>query len=108
MKTITFEYEGKQYRLGFTRESVKNLEQAGFRINDIDEMPATMIPLFFYGAFAVYHSGVKRKLVDEIWENIPNKIEMLEALAELYADTMNPLLKGEVDEAKKIKWEVSQ
>jgi hypothetical protein len=53
-----------------------------------------MIPLLFAGAFIKNHSGkdgVKRKVVDEIYDSLDDKTALLEALMEMYADTLATL-----------------
>ena len=109
MKHINFTYEDRGYKLAFSRESVRTLETQGFDIDAISSQPVTMIPLLFYGAFHVYHRGIKRKKVDEIWEDMENKEGLVLKLVELYSETIEDLLgESEGAEAKKIKWEVGQ
>lgn len=109
MKHIGFTYDGKAYKLAFSRESVRTLEAQGFDIDAISTQPVTMIPLLFYGAFAVYHRGTKRKMVDEIWNNMTDKNGLVTKLVELYTETIEDLLdESEGTEAKKITWEVGQ
>lgn len=109
MKHIGFTYEDKAYKLAFSRESVRTLEGQGFDIEAVSTKPVTMIPLLFYGAFAVHHRGIKRKKVDEIWDNITDKNGLVLKLVELYGETIEDLLEeGEGTEAKKIMWEVGQ
>lgn len=109
MKHIGFTYEGKAYKLAYSRESVRSLESQGFDIEAISSQPVTMIPLLFYGAFAVYHRGIKRKTVDEIWNYIADKNGLVLKLVELYGETIEDLLdESEGTEAKKITWEVGQ
>lgn len=108
MNTIDFTYEGKEYRLGFSRQSVKQLEAQGFEISKIGEMPVSMIPTFFYGSFALNHRGIKRKLADEIWKSIGNKNELVMALGELYAETIEDLMSDGDETGETITWALSQ
>lgn len=108
MNTIDFTYKGQEYRLGFSRQSVKTLEAQGFVIENIGKMPASMIPTFFYGAFALNHRKIKRKLVDEIWDAIGNKDELIMALAELYAETIEDLMSDGDEAGETITWERSE
>lgn len=105
MNTINFTYQGKEYRLGFSRQSVRQLEGQGFKIGEIGDMPASMIPVFFYGAFQLNHRGIKRKLADEIWKVIGNKNDLILALGELYAETIEDLMSDGDDEGETIAWE---
>ena len=51
MKQITFEYEGKDYTLEYTRNSVRTMERRGFVSDDITTKPMTVVPDLFAGAF---------------------------------------------------------
>ena len=56
-----------------------------------------MIPLLFSGAFIKNHSGkggVSRKVVDEIFDGIDDKAALMEALMEMYAETLGSLTDG--------------
>lgn len=91
MSTITITYDKKEYSLGFTRQSVKTMESQGFVLDDITSKPMTMIPMLFSGAFIKNHRGIKRNLIDEIYENIGDKTGLMQALIELYAETLSSL-----------------
>ena len=101
---IKLTYEKQDYQLEYTRESVKTMEQTGFSFDEIDSKPATMIPMLFYGAFIAKHRGIKRKLVDKIYDNTPNKTELIGVLGEMYAETLSYLTESS-DEGN-VKWEV--
>ena len=104
---INIEYNGNDYTLEFTRNAVKQMEQQGFVLDKIAEQPMTMVPMLVYGAFAKNHKGIKRSLVDEIYEHISDKIGdgdngFIHALLEMYAETVNALTDNEsVDEGNK-------
>lgn len=108
MTKLTITYEGNKYTLAYSRESVRMIEQTGFDIGKIESMPASMIPQLFYGAFAMYHKGIKRKLVDEIWKAMTRKDELIVALVEMYGETIEDLLGDNEDNTKNATWEVSQ
>jgi len=91
MSTITITYDKKEYSLGFTRQSVKTMESQGFVLDEIASKPMTMIPMLFTGAFIKNHRGIKRNLIDEIYENIGDKTGLMQALIELYAETLSSL-----------------
>ena len=91
MDRIKFDYAGQHYELGYTRESVKQIEAQGFVLEEIGTKPQTMIPLLFYGSFAMNHRGIKRKLVDEIWELIKGE-DIVKALIEMYSETIEDLM----------------
>ena len=89
---ITVTYDKVEYVLGYTRNSVKQMEQQGFVLEQISEKPMTMVPLLVYGAFMQYNKGIKRSLVDEI-----------------YAETVNTLTDNNpADEGNRAVWKVTK
>jgi hypothetical protein len=92
MSKITLTHENKEYILEYSRQSVKTMESQGFNIDQIDQKPATMIPLLFEGAFIKNCRGVKRKEMDEIYEGIKDKGAFVQALGQMCAETLSTLL----------------
>ncbi len=111
---ITITYQNTDYVLEFSRNSVKQMEQQGFVLDKISEQPMTMVPLLVYGAFTKNNKGIKRSLVDEIYEHIFDKIGdgdngFIHALLEMYAETVNTLTDTEpVDEGNRAVWKVTK
>lgn len=91
MSKIALTYKDKDYELEYTRQSVRMMESQGFVLEEISSKPMTMIPMLFSGAFAKNHRGIKRALIDEILENISDKAGLLNALIEMYAETLSSL-----------------
>lgn len=92
MSKIELKHEGTTYELEFSRQSVKTIESRGFVIDEITTKPMTMIPMLFEGAFIKNYSGkVKRKVMDEIYDGIADKTGFIQALAELYGETLATL-----------------
>ena len=97
---ITITYDDNDYVLEYSRNSVKQMEAQGFVLDKIAEQPMTMIPLLVYGAFTKNNKGIKRSLVDEIYEHITDKIGdgdngFIHALLEMYAETVTTLTNNE-------------
>lgn len=109
-KTINFNYEGKEYTLEFTCDSVRQLEREGFVIEDITRKPMTVLPKLFAGAFLANHKYDKnvRTNVDEIYKKFTDKNKLIERLAEMYNETVESLV-DEPDEGDKgnIQWEAN-
>lgn len=91
MSKIVLKHEGKEYVLEYNRQSVKTMEAQGFVLDEITSKPMTMIPLLFTGAFFKNCKGIKRSLVDEIYDEIGDKTALMQALMELYAETLSSL-----------------
>ena len=106
MSTINLTYGKTEYVLEYNRQSVKTMENQGFILEELTKKPANMIPLLFAGAFIKNHSGkngVKRKVIDEIFDNIDNRTELMEALMEMYAETLGSLTEGNGGEGN-VSW----
>lgn len=91
MSKINLTYDKKEYCLEYNRQSVKTMESQGFVLEELTVKPMTMIPLLFNGAFIKNHRGIKRNLMDEIFEEIGDKTALMEALMEMYAETLGTL-----------------
>ena len=91
MSKITLNYENKEYVLEYNRQSVKMMEGQGFVLDELASKPMTMIPLLFSGAFIKNCKGIKRNTIDEIYSGIGDKNALLEALMEMYAETLSTL-----------------
>ena len=105
-KKIKFEYNGRNYTLEYSRETVKQMESHGFKINEIDSKPQTMITMLFAGAFLMHHRNVftKRKLIDEIFSKFTNRDSLVETLAEMYQEPVLSLLDEPEEDEGNIKW----
>ena len=88
---IKMKFEGENYDLEYSRDAVAEIERHGFNIQEIDTKPATMVPLLFEGAFIKNHRGIKRKLMDRIFDQIKGKRLFLETLSNMYVETVNSL-----------------
>lgn len=112
---ITVTYQDREYVLEYSRSTAKQIEDSGFILDQLTDKPATMIPLLVYGAFAKNNRGIKRALVDEIYENLVGKVGkdgeegFINVLAEMYAETVSTLV-GEdpVDEGNAATWKVTK
>ena len=97
MSKITISYDKKDYVLEYSRQSVRSMEAQGFVLDDIAAKPMMMIPMLFQGAFIKNHRGIKRNLMDEIYEEINNKTDLITALMELYTETLSTLMDDKAD-----------
>lgn len=97
MSKITISYDKKEYALEYSRQSVRTMEAQGFVLDDISTKPMMMIPMLFQGAFIKNHRGIKRNLMDEIYEEINDKTGLISALMELYTETLSTLMDDKAD-----------
>ena len=91
MSKIVLNYDKKEYELEYKRQSVKMMESQGFVLDELTSKPMTMIPLLFSGAFIKNCKGIKRSVVDEIFDGINDKTALMQTLMEMYAETLSTL-----------------
>ena len=91
MSKIVLNYENKEYELEFNRQSVKTMESQGFVLDELTTKPMTMIPMLFSGAFIKNCKGTKRSVIDDIFDSVADKTGLMQALMEMYADTLSTL-----------------
>ena len=100
-KTMTFTYDGKEYILEFTRQTVIQTENMGFDAGLIDSKPVSSLTVLFRGAFLAHHRGLPISEIDKILEGL-DKDGLLPALAELYYEPIKVLME---DNSKNlVKW----
>lgn len=98
VKPIILKYEdGIEYKLEFTRSSVLYAEQHGFTMDDFGEKLMTRGPELFFYAFRANHPTVKREKTDVIlFDDLGGLTEeLVERLAELWAEPYNTLINNE-------------
>jgi hypothetical protein len=112
---ITVTYKKNDYILEFSRTTAAQIEDQGFVLDQIAEKPVKMIPLLVYGAFLKHNRGIKRSLVDEIFENLVGKAGdeesqgFIAVLAEMYAETVQTLTDAKnIDEGNRAVWSVNK
>ena len=99
MAQITFENEGKKYKLTYTLDSAASANSDGFILGELGDKPAEMVPKLVYWSFVHNHKGITRKKAMSIYESITSKTEFLNALTEMYVDACQALFdKDDKDE----------
>lgn len=106
MAQINFEYDGFNYTLEYTRRSAQALQEAGFDDSKIDTMSLKMIPMLFRYAFRAHHRNMREEKIDEIYEKLGDKTELIKQLATMYYDAVATLA-DEPEDSGKVEWTVS-
>lgn len=106
-KQITFDYDGKSYTLEFTRNSVRTMENSGFKISDIKDKPVTLLPEFFAGAFLAHHKYTKRNDINKMFDQMQDKDELITVLSDMYNETLITLMGGEEETSGNISWKTT-
>ena len=89
---VTNPANNKTYTLEFTRKSASMLEASGFRADELSSKPVSMIPMLFAGAFLANHRDTKRTTIENIYDKMSHKDELISALVEMYSDTITSLM----------------
>lgn len=107
-KQIKFEYEGKEYTLEFTRDSIKQMEREGFVLDNVVKKPMLTLPIFFAGAFKAHHRfDAKQKKIEEMFEKFTNKQALFEKLLDMYQYPMETMIDDENNEGNAIAWDAN-
>lgn len=106
--TITDPNSEQVYTLEFNRKSVLKAMKNGFdptKLADGELEAVLMIPTLFHYAFDMHHKGISEEETDAIYDMIPDKEGLIEALAELFADPINKLTEDPKGaKSKNFKW----
>ena len=82
--TINFEYDGKEYSLCFTIDTLKKLEKNGFSFGNIEDHALSAAEDLFCAAFNTNHKdtsmNLRKKIYSELSEESDNDDTLLEAL----------------------------
>lgn len=112
---ITVTYKADKYMLEYSRLTASAIEKQGFVLDELTDKPNIMIPLLVHGAFLKHHRDLKPKQIDEIFDNIVNKMGkedeegFIAVLANMYAETVSTLTdENAVDEGNAATWTVTR
>lgn len=106
-KQLSFNFEGKDYCLEFTRRTVEMMERNGFVASDVRDKPMSTLPALFAGAFLAHHRFTKQDLIDRIYEKMTNKQELIGKLAEMYNEPINALIDEPEENEGNVSWTAS-
>ena len=91
MKKLTFEYNGRDYKLAYTIDMVKRLDRSGLLAEIANgQRPLTMTEDLFVAAFEANHSVVSNNIRHKIYEEFTVTSEdgsLLDCLLEMINET---------------------
>ncbi len=106
-KQLTFTFNDKEYTLEYTRRTVSEMENKGFVAGDIETKPMTILPMLFEGAFLAHHRFIKKETIDDIFNHMTNKEELIGKLAEMYNDPIMALVSEPEKSEGNVMWTAS-
>lgn len=100
--------DGKKYKLGFTRNSIKQMEANGFNFSEYQNRPLTTTMELIEGAFRTYNPKMSEEKIYEIYSQMENKTEFLAALTQMVEEPLKILMSPESDgdKGKNVSWKV--
>jgi hypothetical protein len=101
---IKISKDGKEYILEYDKEAIVIMEKKGFNLQNVDGQTMNMYPLIFQGAFYKNHKYMKSAEIDEIFNNISNRRELMSKLMEMIADQYQELI-GDNGDKGNLGWE---
>lgn len=104
---INLTFEGVSYTLEYDRMTIKMLEKAGFVYEEFMDKPLTNIELAFSGAFIKNHPKIQQTTIDKIYQNCPNKQELIGVLSKMINECYETLLSEPNGEQGNATWEVT-
>lgn len=106
--TISLTYNKVKYKLEYTRNSVKEMEESGFVFGDLDAKPVSSIPVLFHGAFLANHPTADESEINEIYDNLTGKKDLITVLIKMYNDTVQTLIAEPTSDEGNISWRASK
>ena len=106
-KQLKFTFEDKEYVLEFTRRTVTEMEKKGFVASEVESKPMTTLPVLFEGAFLAHHRFVKKDVIDNIYDHMTNKEELIGKLAEMYSEPIMALVEEPEENEGNVSWTAS-
>lgn len=104
MDKIVIKFKDKEYTLEFNRNSVVKMERDGFEVSKAEERPLSTLVELSRGAFIMHHPNMKDNEIDEIVDNIQNKTEFVNVLAEMYKNVVECIIKDKVNKEGNATW----
>ncbi len=104
---INLTYNGTKYVLEYNRESVKILENNGFKLNELLEKPLNNVELAFTGAFIKNHPKTSTATIDNIFALCRDKTKLVATLTKMIQECYDSLLDDPIEDDKgNVSWDV--
>lgn len=107
-KTIKFSFEGKDYTLEYTRNTIRTMESQGFTLSQVSDKPISVLPALFKGAFLAHHKFLKAEVIDKIFAQMTDREHLFETLAEMYNEPIVALMNEPEANEGNISWTAEQ
>lgn len=105
-KYINITHDGETYKLEYNRDSIKRLENAGFKYEEFLDKPMNNVELVFTAAFIKNHPKVQQVTIDEIYNGCKDKSKLMATLNLMINDCYESLLGEPEDDSGNTTWEM--
>lgn len=102
--TITIEANGKSYKIGFTRNSIKRMERNGFDFSKAESRQLTATFDLIEGAFRTYQPKMSEDEIFEVWGMLPKKDELTQLLLKMFNEPLAMLNDPDEDAQGNAMW----
>ena len=102
---ITFEYEGKNYTLEYTADSLKKMERGGFDFSKMGERLLTCTEDLFYGAFLANHPDTTQETATAIYNAMASESDN-ESLANALDAMVAEAIESITNKQGNLRWKV--
>lgn len=101
-------YEGTNYVLEFTPDSLKQMERGGFNFSRMQDAILTAPEELFYGAFIANHRRTTRALREEIWKAVSDTDEEGNYISDIIGEMMSQAINELNNHQGNVKWSVER
>lgn len=101
---ITIDANGKSYKIGFTRDSIKRMERNGFDFSKAESRQITATLDLIEGAFRTYQPKMSSDDIFEVWGMLPKKDELMQVLLKMFNEPLAMLNDPDEDNQGNASW----
>lgn len=105
---IEFEYNGKNYTLQYTADSLKKMEEQGVDFTALGKKILTAGETLFVGSFIANHPQTPKAVAKEIYQQIKGKADGGEALDDVLFEMFNEAVNEITQRRGNLGWKVTK
>lgn len=102
---IQFTYKDVPYVLEYNRMAIKQMEASGFSLEEFTKKPMINVDIAFKGLFLKNHKRTNEKLIEEIYDKLGNRDQLIEKIGVMLTESYNSLLDDEENAEGNIVWD---
>ena len=109
--TIDIDYDGRKYKLGFNRETIKEMERDGFSFTKAEDNEVERLFALYRGAFKQYQPDMTNDEIDEVFSAVvkeQGKENIYSILMEMVQEPLSVLSSPDGEKPKKATWVVNR